>query len=159
MNGENEGEFTSYLAESTDTKKKTEEEEKNSENMENRTKCIENIMDPAISESDNRVTIERSAEALMCNGHGESHPQEDSNKNSSGQECCESNHVGGEGNPMEEGSTTDDGNQRRSQSPGVHSSSPSEKSNSSGQFISLSVSLSLSLSLSLSPSLSLSTRK
>nr|XP_022295755.1 SRSF protein kinase 1-like isoform X2 [Crassostrea virginica] len=117
--------------ESTDTKKKSEEEEKNSENMENRTKCIENIMDPAISESDNRVTIERSAEALMCNGHGESHPQEDSNKNSSGQECCESNHVGGEGNPMEEGSTTDDGNQRRSQSPGVHSSSPSEKSNSS----------------------------
>ena len=112
-------------------------------------------MDPAISESDNKVTIERSAEALMCNGHGESHPQEDSNKNSSGQECCESNHVGGEGNPMEEGSTTDDGNQRRSQSPGVHSSSPSEKSNSSGQYISLSLPPSPSLSLSLS----LSTRK
>lgn len=124
--------------------------------MENRTKCIENIMDPAISESDNKVTIERSAEALMCNGHGESHPQEDSNKNSSGQECCESNHVGGEGNPMEEGSTTDDGNQRRSQSPGVHSSSPSEKSNSSGQFISLSLfSLSLSIPLSLPLFLSL----
>lgn len=68
----------------------------------------------------------------MCNGHGESQAQEDANKNSSPQEeeCSESNNVGGEGSQMEEGSM--DENQRRSQSPGVHSSSPSEKSSSSG---------------------------
>ncbi|XP_048738561.2 SRSF protein kinase 3-like isoform X2 [Ostrea edulis] len=118
--------------ESPDTKKKI-EEEKNSENIENQTKCVPNIMDPAIGDNDNEVTIniKDSANEIMCNGHGETQSQVDTNRNSSAEqeECCESNNVGGEGNPMEEGST--DENQRRSQSPGVHSSSPSEKSNSS----------------------------
>lgn len=132
QNGDNQSLSDNNNTESTDTKKKT-EEEKNSENIENRTKCIESIMDPAISENENKVTkdIKRSAEVLMCNGHGESQAQEDTNKNSSPQEedCSESNNLGGEGSQMEEGSTDD--NQRRSQSPGVHSSSPSEKSSSS----------------------------
>lgn len=92
-------------------------------------------MDPAIGDNDNEVTIniKDSANEIMCNGHGETQSQVDTNRNSSAEqeECCESNNVGGEGNPMEEGST--DENQRRSQSPGVHSSSPSEKSNSSGE--------------------------
>ncbi|XP_061178748.1 SRSF protein kinase 3-like isoform X1 [Saccostrea echinata] len=128
----NQSQSDNNNTECTDTKKKT-DEEKNSENIENQTKCLPNIMDPAISDNDNEVTIDikRSADALMCNGHGESQSQVDTNRNSTNeQDTCESNSVGGEGNPMEEGST--DENQRRSQSPGVHSSSsPSEKSNSS----------------------------